>query len=249
MRFATAIFAALAISGLNASPIVRLVYGEGWSEAGRRVKTIMESDEFRSLSAGRYKIEFANEEGKTELKRMASLKLPFALLLNEKGELIAVADSLKASDTPENLLAKFDKSIDEANAKREKNKSLASNPAWQRHLAMPFVDHSGKERTCQNADGLEIIEEATWYRQNNRLADGEAFIVEQKAMPDEYLDALQRQSLLLAEVALYLKEDFTVPDKSKRKTVVDLLKDARKMERTSLWGVAANGLLEKLGER
>ena len=249
MRFATAIFAALAISGLNASPIVRLVYGEKWSEAGRRVKTIMESDEFRSLSAGRYKIEFANEEGKTELKKMASLKLPFALLLNEKGELIAVADSLKASDSPKELLAKFDKTIEEANAKRAKNESLANNPAWQRHLAMPFIDHDGKERTCQNADGLEIIEEATWYRQNNRLADGEAFLAIQKTMPDEYLDVLQRQSLLLAEAALYLKEDFTVPDNAKRKLVIDLLKDARKMDRMSLWGVAANGLLEKLGDR
>ena len=232
-----------------AAQTARLVYGEKWSPAGRHVKATMESVEFKALSAGRYEADFADEEGDVEIKRMASLKMPFVLLISDKGELIAVVDALKKDDTPATLIAKFDEACAKATEKRDKDKALADDPGWRRHKTMPFTDHTGRDRECKHADGLEIIEEATWYRQNGRISDGENFIAAQKAMPDAHLDTLQKQSLLLAEAALYLKEDFTFPDQSKRGTVVGLLKAVMEMDRNSLWGVGASGLLERLREK
>lgn len=237
---------AFATGNDTAALAARLVYGAGWSRAGRAVKATMESDEFKALSAGRYSVDFVDEEGETDIKRMASLKMPFVLVMSG-GECVGIADALKADDTPAGLIAKFDDACAKAAEKRAMDAALSGDAAWQRHLAMPFTDHDGNGRVCLHADGLEIIEEATWYRQNGRLADGEKFIAAQKAMPDAYLDTLQKQSIVLAEAALYIKEDFTIPDPSKKEAVFGLLKTVVEMDRNSLWGVGANGLLERLG--
>lgn len=232
-----------------AQETIRFVGGEGWSEAGRRVKATMQSDAFRSLAEGRYKIEFADEEGETELKNLPSLRFPFVLVISPKGDLVAVADGLKADDSPEGIFAKIDAAVARREAD-EKAKAGASDPvAWARSKTMPFTGHDGKDRTCKNADGLEIIEEATWYRKNGAIKAGEEFVAAQKAMSAEYLTVLQKQSLELAEAALYLDENFKVDDPSKRGRVKELLEKTRDMDRNSLWGVAAAGLLDRLEGR
>jgi len=109
---------------------------------------------------------------------------------------------------------------------------------WQRHFTMPFTDHAGKRRDCKNSDGYEIVEEATWYRVNGRISDGETFITKlQKELPTKRLTLEQKQSLLMARFALYRE------DPERRGEMVSLLKRVVEANENTLWGTAALGYL------
>jgi len=109
---------------------------------------------------------------------------------------------------------------------------------WQRHFTMPYTDHAGKVRDCKNSDGYEIVEEATWYRVNGRMSDGEAFLTKlQKELPTKHLTLEQKQSLLMARFALYRE------DVERRHEMVALLRRVVEVNENTLWGVAALGYL------
>jgi len=113
---------------------------------------------------------------------------------------------------------------------------------WQRHFTMPFKNHEGKARDCKNADGYEIVEEATWYRTNGRISDGEDFITKlQKDLPTKRLTLEQKQSLLMARFALYRE------DPERRQEMVSLLKRVAEAGENTLWGTAALGYLNIYG--
>ncbi len=115
---------------------------------------------------------------------------------------------------------------------------------WLRHFTMPFTDHEGKKRVCSNSDGLEIVEEATWYRQQGKDFEGKKFIDEQKKLPTKHLTMEQKQSLLMAEFALYAPDDMNRPWTHEMKPkMVALLKRIAEAGEDTLWGTAALGWL------
>lgn len=115
---------------------------------------------------------------------------------------------------------------------------------WIRHFTMPFVDHDGKQRRCNHSDALEIVEEATWYRKENKVYDGEKFIEEQMKLPRQHLTKEQTQGLLMAKFALYAPGDMNRPWQSdKRDEMVKLLKRIAEAGETTFWGTAALGWL------
>lgn len=128
----------------------------------------------------------------------------------------------------------------------EKLKTLDPNDkeGWLRHFTMPFVDHEGKSRTCNHADGVEIVEEATWYRKEGKVSDGERFIEQQKKLPRQHLTKEQQQSLLMAQFALYAPADMNKPwTDPKKAEMVKLLEAVAKYDEQTLWGTAALGWL------
>lgn len=115
---------------------------------------------------------------------------------------------------------------------------------WLRHFTMPFVDHEGKSRRCNNSDGVEIVEEATWYRKEKKVFDGERFIEQQKKLPTAHLSKEQKQSLLIAQFALYAPDDMNKPwEHEKKAEMVKLLKRVAEYDDETLWGTAALGWL------
>lgn len=115
---------------------------------------------------------------------------------------------------------------------------------WLRHFTMPFTDHEGRARTCSNSDGLEIVEEATWYRKNGKVYDGEKFVEEQRKLPAKHLTLEQKQSLLMAKFALYAPDDMNRPWTSEKKgEMTALLKRIAEAGEETLWGTAAVGWL------
>ena len=119
------------------------------------------------------------------------------------------------------------------------------NEGWIRHFTMPFTDHEGKSRTCRNSDGLEIVEEATWYRkEGGSVYNGEKFVEEQRKLPSKHLTLEQKQALLMARFALYAPDDMHKPWVSdKRKDMIALLKRIAEASEHTLWGTAALGWL------
>ena len=110
---------------------------------------------------------------------------------------------------------------------------------WIRHFTMPFVDHDGKQRKCNHSDALEIVEEATWYRKENKVYAGEKFIEEQMKLPRK-----QTQGLLMAKFALYAPGDMNRPWQSdKRDEMVKLLKRIAEADENTFWGTSALGWL------
>lgn len=115
---------------------------------------------------------------------------------------------------------------------------------WLRHFTMPFVDHEGKKRTCINSDGLEIVEEATYYRTEGKVALGEKFIDAQMKLPREHLTKEQTQGLLMAKFALYAPSDMNKPWASeKRAEMVKILKRVAEYDEHTFWGTCALGWL------
>lgn len=115
---------------------------------------------------------------------------------------------------------------------------------WIRHFTMPFTNHEGKRVSCRNSDGVEIVEEATWYRKEGKLADGEAFIEAQRKLPAKHLTLEQKQSLLMAKFALYAPDDMNKPwTHAKRDEMIELLNRIAEADDRTLWGTAALGWL------
>lgn len=115
---------------------------------------------------------------------------------------------------------------------------------WIRHFTMPFVNHEGKQVSCRNSDGVEIVEEATWYRKENKLDKGEAFVEAQRKLPSKHLTLEQKQSLLMAKFALYAPDDMNQPwSHPKRDEMIKLLKRIAESGDQTLWGTAALGWL------
>ena len=115
---------------------------------------------------------------------------------------------------------------------------------WLRHFTMPFTDHEGKARTCRNSDGLEIVEEATWYRKEGKTYEGEKFIEEQMRLPSRHLTLEQKQSLLMARFALHAPNDMSRPWADERKgEMAKLLRRIAEAGEQTLWGTAALGWL------
>lgn len=115
---------------------------------------------------------------------------------------------------------------------------------WLRHFTMPFKDHTGKSRACLNSDGLEIVEEATWYRKAGKTSEGEAFVESQRQLPAKHLTIEQKQALLMARFALYAPDDMNSPWTDPRKDeLVKLLRRIAEAGEETLWGTAALGWL------
>lgn len=115
---------------------------------------------------------------------------------------------------------------------------------WLRHFTMPFVDHEGKHRVCNNSDGVEIVEEATWYRKEKKQYDGEKFIETQMKLPREHLTKEQTQALLIAKFALYAPDNMNQPWQHEKKAeMVKLLKRVAEYNEDTLWGTCALGWL------
>lgn len=128
----------------------------------------------------------------------------------------------------------------------EKLKTLdpSDKEGWIRHFTMPFVDHEGKSRSCNNSDGLEIVEEATYYRKENKVSAGERFIEAQKKLPAKHLTLEQKQGLLMAQFALYAPEDMNKPWQSpRREEMIKLLKRIAEASEHTFWGTSALGWL------
>ena len=115
---------------------------------------------------------------------------------------------------------------------------------WIRHFTMPFVNHEGKKISCRNSDGVEIVEEATWYRKEGKLESGEAFVEAQRKLPAKHLTLEQKQALLMAKFALYAPDDMNKPwTHAKRDEMIKLLERIAEAGDQTLWGTAALGWL------
>ncbi len=106
---------------------------------------------------------------------------------------------------------------------------------WQRHFTMD--------------DGLLIVEKATEFRKDKKVAEGEKYIERELSLPRKHLTKEQMQGLLMAKFALYAPDD---PKQwspgQKRQELIDLLKKVAEFDERTLWGTAALGWLNLLGE-
>ncbi len=117
----------------------------------------------------------------------------------------------------------------------EKLKKLDPNDetGWIRRYV--FGDEFSKK---SRGDGYELVERATKFREASDFAGGAAFLKRQKELPSRHLTTEQRQSLALAEFALYRD------DKSKRDALIELLRATAAEDATTFWGAAAVGWLK-----
>lgn len=280
------LLAAALLSGDASAAVVRLVYGQSWSRAGRDVKKTLESQAWKSLAKSKYKVECIDEScgGRGVPQNLGSMKLPAIFVLDDKDRCYCVIENVpyRASadwlfrniDRASELRAEIEKkygtdTIDGCGQlmlamerfvggpKRviskgfyqdvyEKLKKLdpEDKEGWLRHFTMPFVDHENKNRVCNNSDGVEIVEEATWYRKEKKMDYGEKFIETQMKLPRAHLSKEQQQALLMAKFALYAPEDMNKPWASDKKAeMVKLLKRVAEFNEHTLWGTCALGWL------
>ncbi len=99
-----------------------------------------------------------------------------------------------------------------------------------------FGDNGSKH---PRGDGMEIVTQATKFRERKNFAGGEAFLKKQmKELPTKRLTTEQRQSLAMAKFSLYRD------DRSKREELIELLRSTAATDETTFWGAAALGWLK-----
>lgn len=103
---------------------------------------------------------------------------------------------------------------------------------WQRRFTFGLeLDKNTK------ADGLELVIKANEFREKGLLSEGQAFIDTEKQKPRNHLTKEQKQSILMAQFALY-REDASKTDEMNR-----VLARVAEYDETTLWGTAALGWL------
>ena len=90
----------------NAVPVLRLVYGKDWSEAGRKLRKTFESAAFKAAAKGRYSVEIVDDSAGDSPKNLGTLKLPALFAISERGNCFCVIENLPAKAEPEQILKK-----------------------------------------------------------------------------------------------------------------------------------------------
>lgn len=243
---------------------VRLVYGEKWSRAGRDVKKMLQSSEWKSLARNNYLVEFVDDSGdKPPEENIGSLKLPCIFVLDEKGHCYFVYENVPYNISAERLfrtIVKVDKKKDEiikeygANTidgcgkllfameryvggpKRVIDKNFYAD-VFDKLKTLDPQDVEGWQRHFLMGDGIEIVTKANEFREDKDFAGGAQYIENQFKLPHKHLTVEQQQSLFMAKFALY-REDMT-----KRQEMIELLKKVAEKDESTLWGTAAVGWL------
>ncbi len=252
-----------------AATTIRLVYGDSWSRAGRAVKEMLASEAFRQAAGDDYVVELCEESGgKMHEKNLGSLKLPAIFVISEGGNCFYVLENVGKSTTPKALLTKIRK-VDtirkQAEAKGwetpeacgeflKKMEKYVGGP--RRVIAKGFypqvfeklkkedpTDATGWTRHFTMGDGLNLVNQATGFREKKDFVGGEAFLKKiQKEEPTNRLTLEQKQALMMARFALYRE------DASKKDEMVALLKKVAEAGETTFWGTAAVGWLNLMKE-
>jgi len=268
MKARAIISAAVALAALaaGAAPTIRLVYGKDWSDAGRRVKSMIESAAFKSAVKGRYIVETVDEEEKKSGKNLGSIKLPAIFVISEQGNCFCVIENVPARAEPEQLLRKISqvdkfrikaekegwKNAEECGAFLQKMERFVGGP--QRVVAEGFYnnvfdklvqmdpgDSTGWQRHFRMGDGIDLVEKATKFRKDGQVSYGEQFIAEEFKKPRKHLTKEQQQALLMAKFALYRGDD------SKRDELIGFLSKIAAVGEDTFWGTSALGWLNIMG--
>ncbi|MBO6167559.1 MAG: hypothetical protein J6P13_04315 [Kiritimatiellae bacterium] len=251
----------------NAVPVLRLVYGKDWSEAGRKLRKTFESAAFKAAAKGRYSVEIVDDSAGDSPKNLGTLKLPALFAISERGNCFCVIENLPAKAEPEQILKKVayvDKIRQKAEAEGwrtadkcgeflEKMERFTGGPkrvisegfypnVFKELVRLDPEDKTGWQRHFTMGDGIDIVEKATQFRKKGAISNGEAFIEEEFKKPRKHLTKEQQQALLMAKFALYRG------DESKKAEQVEFLSKIAAAGEDTFWGTSALGWLNILGE-
>ncbi len=249
----------------------RLIYGDKWSKAGRDVKKLMMSSEFKREAGSDFTAEFSEENGGGSAPgNLGVLKLPAILLISEKGNCYCVLENVPLRISAEQLVGNF-KKVDAVRRKAEEKvyaagataddcgkflfmmeRYVGGNP--RRIVSKGFYpeilekikkldpqDELAWARHFTMGDGLDLVTKANDFREKKDLYGGGKFIENIKSLPRKRLTKEQQQALLMAEFALYRDEA------SKREELIGMLRKVAEFDETTFWGTAAVGWLNIFG--
>lgn len=114
---------------------------------------------------------------------------------------------------------------------------------WKRLVALDKGDRFGWRRRFEDGEGVATVRKATDFRLKNDFKGGDAYIASLRKIPQENLLPVQRQSIDMAEYALYRK---TAERKAANKA---LLLKVLGEGRDTVWGQSALGYLVLSGEK
>ncbi len=114
--------------------------------------------------------------------------------------------------------------------------------AWAKLEKSDPSDATGWRRRFAMGDGNAIVAKATEFARKPDVDAGERFIAAENAKPSAHLTVVQRQALLMAKFALHREDEY------KKDEHVALLRKIAGMGYDTIWGTAAVGWLNRLGE-
>ena len=114
---------------------------------------------------------------------------------------------------------------------------LAYKAEWEALRALDKDDRYGWARHFTMDFGIEIVTEANRFREKGDFEGGKAYIASLRRMPQTHLSVNQRQSIDMAEYALWRK------DPAHEKSNLALLERVFSLGRGTLWGQSAMGYL------
>ncbi len=256
----------------HAGSKARLIYGESWSRAGREIKKLMMSSEFKREAGSDFTAEFCDESGgRASKENLGVIKLPAILLISEKGNCYCVLENIPMRISAEQLVNNFRK-VDavrrKAEAKVYASDATADDCGKFLFMMERYVGGSSRRivskgyypdvfeklkkldpkdelawaRHFTMGDGIDLVTKANDYREKKDFTGGAAFIDNIKKLPRKRLTKEQQQGILMAEFALYRE------DASKKEEMLNLLRKVAEYDETTFWGTAAVGWLNSMGE-
>jgi len=109
-------------------------------------------------------------------------------------------------------------------------------------LSFALVAAAGMEPLVYGEkDDYGVVSKASQFRLDGKIAEGEAYVAEQRARPREGLSPAQLQAEDMAEFALYRL------DAAYRNRCIQLLRKVHATGPTTIWGWAAYGYLQEFG--
>ena len=207
---------------------------------------------------------------------LKSTRLPAIFAGDPKGDLFYVAENVPFDITPETLLSNISKA-DALRAAAEKNllspAMVTSGPeaaekcgafiaameplvggldrvkldccykrAWDRLEKLDPKDATGWRRRFAMGNGHDLVNKASLFAKDGKTEEGERFIAAECAKNASHLTTEQKQALEMMKFALYRKDDY------KTQSNIEILSRILAMGYDTLWGTAAAGYLEMMGE-
>lgn len=134
---------------------------------------------------------------------------------------------------------------DQVGEHREKLREggLAYSGEWKALVAIDGGDRFGWKFRFTSGTGVDFVDKASKFRKDGDFEGGAKYIASLRAIPTNHMTAVQRQSIDIAEYALWRK------DKGRSESNKGLLRSALALGRDTVWGQCALGYLILSGEK
>lgn len=114
---------------------------------------------------------------------------------------------------------------------------LAYAKEWEALAALDAGNRFGWVMHFTMGNGVDIVAKANKYREDGAFSEGASYIASLKAIPKDCFDANQKQCILMAEYALWRK------DENRKDGNIRILEEAFALGRDTFWGQCAMGYL------